>query len=59
MTGSGLCRSIFYRDPAYKVSWGETFAGVVLALAIQFLLNLLGGGIGAAVSTLQPTTIRM
>lgn len=33
----------------HKVSWGSIFAGVALALAVQFLLNLLGVGIGAAV----------
>ncbi|WP_085035473.1 PhnA-like protein [Ensifer aridi] len=32
-----------------KISWGAVFAGVALALAVQFLLNLLGVGIGAAV----------
>ncbi|WEX74510.1 PhnA-like protein [Sinorhizobium numidicum] len=32
-----------------KVSWGGIFAGVAVALAVQFLLNLLGVGIGAAV----------
>lgn len=37
-----------------KVSWGAIFAGVVVALAVQFLLNLLGVGIGAAV--LDPAT---
>jgi len=37
-----------------KVSWGAIFAGVVIALAAQFLLNLLGVGIGAAV--LDPAT---
>lgn len=37
-----------------KISWGAVFAGVVLALATQFLLNLLGVGIGAAV--LDPAT---
>jgi hypothetical protein len=37
-----------------KVSWGSIFAGVVLALVIQFLLSLLGVGIGAA--TLDPST---
>lgn len=37
-----------------KISWGAVFAGVVLALAAQFLLNLLGLGIGAAV--LDPAT---
>jgi hypothetical protein len=35
-----------------KVSWGAVLAGVVLALATQILLNLLGIGIGAA--TLDP-----
>src|ERR1700712_2202671 len=33
----------------HKVSWGAIFAGVAVALAVQFLLNLLGVGIGAAV----------
>jgi hypothetical protein len=32
-----------------KISWGAVLAGVALALAAQFLLNLLGVGIGAAV----------
>ncbi|MFC3692525.1 PhnA-like protein [Chenggangzhangella methanolivorans] len=31
-----------------QISWGAVFAGVVLALTVQFLLNLLGVGIGAA-----------
>ncbi|MGJ7038889.1 MULTISPECIES: PhnA-like protein [Shinella] len=37
-----------------KVSWGAILAGVAIALATQFLLNLLGVGIGAAV--LDPAT---
>ncbi|MCV9967483.1 PhnA-like protein [Pararhizobium sp. BT-229] len=37
-----------------KVSWGAVFAGVAIALSTQFLLNLLGVGIGAAV--LDPAT---
>ncbi|MGI2033985.1 PhnA-like protein [Rhizobium panacihumi] len=37
-----------------KVSWGAILAGVAIALAAQFLLNLLGVGIGAAV--LDPAT---
>lgn len=37
-----------------NVSWGAVFAGVVAALAIQLVLNLLGIGIGA--STLEPGT---
>jgi hypothetical protein len=37
-----------------RISWGAVFAGVVIALATQFLLNLLGVGIGAAV--LDPAT---
>lgn len=37
-----------------QVSWGAIFAGVAIALAAQFLLNLLGVGIGAAV--LDPAT---
>ncbi len=32
-----------------RISWGAIFAGVAVALAVQFLLNLLGVGIGAAV----------
>jgi hypothetical protein len=35
-----------------RISWGAVFAGVVVALATQLLLNLLGIGIGAA--TLNP-----
>jgi len=31
-----------------RISWGAVFAGVVVALATQLLLNLLGMGIGAA-----------
>lgn len=37
-----------------RISWGSIFAGVAMALAVQFLLNLLGIGIGAAV--LDPKT---
>jgi hypothetical protein len=37
-----------------RVSWGAVFAGVVLALVVQLILNLLGVGIGAA--TLDPGT---
>lgn len=37
-----------------KISWGSIFAGVAVALAVQFLLNLLGVGSGAAV--LDPAT---
>jgi pyruvate/2-oxoglutarate dehydrogenase complex dihydrolipoamide acyltransferase (E2) component len=35
-----------------KIAWGAVFAGVVVALATQLVLNLLGMGIGAA--TLNP-----
>src|SRR4051812_21300675 len=38
------------------VSWGAVFAGVVLALAIQLMLSVLGVGIGA--STVHPQTER-
>lgn len=43
-------------DSAYsnKITWGAVFAGIALALAVQFLLNLLGVGIGAAV--IDPAT---
>jgi hypothetical protein len=37
-----------------KVSWGAVFAGVVVALVVQLILNLFGIGIGAA--TLDPGT---
>lgn len=33
---------------AYRVSWGAIFAGVVAALVIQLLLNMLGVGVGAS-----------
>lgn len=36
-----------------RISWGAVLAGVVVALATQLILNLLGIGIGAA--TLDPT----
>jgi hypothetical protein len=36
-----------------KISWGAVFAGVVVALVTQFILNLLGIGLGAA--SLEPT----
>ena len=37
-----------------RVSWGAVFAGVVVALVVQLILNLFGIGIGA--STLNPAT---
>ena len=37
----------------HRVSWGAILAGVVVALSIQLLLNLLGIGVGA--STITPT----
>lgn len=51
--------TVYAADPALtaglnKVSWGAIFAAVAIALAVQFLLNLLGVGIGAAV--LDPTS---
>ena len=36
-----------------KISWGAVFAGVVVALVTQFILNMLGIGLGAA--SLEPT----
>ena len=39
---------------ATRVSWGAILAGVALALSLQFLLNLLGVGVGAAV--IDPAT---
>ena len=35
-----------------RVAWGAVFAGVVISLVTQLLLNLLGIGLGA--STLDP-----
>lgn len=35
-----------------QVSWGAVFAGVVVSLAVQLILNLLGVGVGA--STIDP-----
>src|SRR5689334_10248687 len=35
-----------------RISWGAIFAGVVIALAVQLVLSLLGIGIGA--STIDP-----
>jgi hypothetical protein len=35
-----------------RVSWGAVFAGVVVALVAQLILNMIGVGVGAA--TLQP-----
>ncbi|MFC5067368.1 PhnA-like protein [Flaviflagellibacter deserti] len=37
-----------------QISWSAVFAGVVTALALHVILNLLGLGIGAA--TIEPTT---
>ena len=37
-----------------RISWGAVFAGVVLALVVQFLINLAGLGLGA--STIDPGT---
>jgi hypothetical protein len=37
-----------------RVSWGAVLAGVVVALVVQLLINMLGIGIGAA--TLDPAT---
>jgi hypothetical protein len=36
-----------------RISWGAVFAGVIIVLIVQFLLSLLGVGIGA--STIDPT----
>ncbi len=38
--------------PPRRVSWGAIFAGGLVALALQLLLNLLGAGVGLA--TLEP-----
>jgi hypothetical protein len=36
-----------------RISWGAVFAGVIIVLIVQFLLSLLGVGIGA--STIDPS----
>lgn len=41
-----------YVAPIKRIAWGAVFAGVVLAIGIQVLLNMLGAGIGA--STIDP-----
>ncbi|MGH8603528.1 MAG: hypothetical protein ACREXR_12375 [Gammaproteobacteria bacterium] len=41
-----------YLAPIKRIAWGAVFAGVVLAIGIQVLLNMLGTGIGA--STIDP-----
>ena len=38
--------------PRKRISWGAVFAGVIIVLAVQLLLSLLGVGIGA--STIDP-----
>ncbi len=38
-----------------RISWGAVFAGVVIALVTQLILNMIGVGIGAA--TLDPRTV--
>ncbi|MGH8657244.1 MAG: hypothetical protein ACREV4_01790 [Gammaproteobacteria bacterium] len=39
-------------SPLKRIVWAAVFAGVVLAIMIQLLLNMLGAGIGA--STIDP-----
>lgn len=42
-------------DPAYvdktptRISWGAIFAGVVIAIAVQLVLGILGAGIGLTI----------
>ncbi|GLK81833.1 PhnA-like protein [Methylopila turkensis] len=50
ITGGGPLAHAEDRTAALnQISWGAVFAGVVVALTVQLLLNLLGVGIGAAV----------
>ncbi len=44
--------SLEYLAPIKRIAWGAVFAGVILAIGIQVLLNMLGTGIGA--STIDP-----
>jgi hypothetical protein len=49
---SGISMTHSATLPVRRVSWGAVFAGVVLALALQVLLSMLGTGIG--MSTVDP-----
>src|SRR5687768_14078665 len=51
VTGS-LYTGVERRVMAKRISWGAIFAGVIIAMAVQFLLSLLGTGIG--MSTVDP-----
>jgi hypothetical protein len=52
-SGSGLVeRRIGPAGPVRRISWGAVFGGVVLALAVNLLLALLGVGIG--LTTVDP-----
>jgi hypothetical protein len=51
VTGS-LYTGVERRIMAKRISWGAIFAGVIIAMAVQFLLSLLGTGIG--MSTVDP-----
>lgn len=61
-SGDGTYRNAAYTDAAddarsimlNRVSWGAVLAGVVVALVVQLILNMIGVGIGAA--TLDPGT---
>ncbi|HET6757424.1 MAG TPA: hypothetical protein VFH21_07420 [Burkholderiales bacterium] len=51
VTGS-VYTGVERRVMAKRISWGAIFAGVIIAMAVQFLLSLLGTGIG--MSTVDP-----
>jgi hypothetical protein len=44
--------NVAYGVTMSRITWAAVFAGVILALGVQFLLNTLGAGIGA--STIDP-----
>ena len=47
--GGALARADDHTAALNQISWGAVFAGVVVTLTVQLVLNLLGVGIGAAV----------
>lgn len=48
-----LASDVAMSAPRKRISWGAVLAGVIVVLAIQLLLSLLGVGVGA--STIDPT----
>src|SRR5688500_13511395 len=43
-----------------RINWGAILAGAVIALAMQFLLTVLGGAVGVSISdNVQPENLRL